>query len=600
MPQSTAVIPVNMGLYLNRQPLEVPLSAVQDGNNFRVFDGELTNDSIGYITSGDPQLNGPITLIYRFQTRTLGDHTVIGTPSDLYHKTTSGITYLTPRYAVGTVAVSGATPAVVTGTGTDWSPLIRQGDQISFGNNAQNSLTATWYTIDIVTDDTHLTLTTAVAGAPIGAGSQYTIRRLFQPGAEDIWDVEPFINDPAQLDWLYITNGADPIYRWDGTSTQVTPSAVTGFTCKHLAVYSNMMLYMNLLQSGDTLSADLVNSNVGDPEDVTTGLSEQFKVHDEAGEIVGARRIGDNLAIYSKRNVVLAQFIGGDVVFVFRKVVANAGPLSPRLVVDFGDYHEFIHNDNMYRFDGASVARMNDHIWQAVLRNVDPNRLKYGHGFINEQFGEALWWVPIAGDAGQAADVCYSEHYLEQKDPRVAIPHGRRSYPFTAAGLFTEQTTLTWDDISDQWDMYAGKWDDIENLASFPTFLVGDENGNLWIGNRGVNAGGVAQRSFVHFGRRPTAEGKSRNLIWRIYPIARDPTGVGDDLMVTTYLSDHGHGPVAQDGTQSFLFPLAEGGHFVTVRRRARFAEIEFSMETLNGTWGLEGYDWDIRPGGWR
>jgi hypothetical protein len=312
--------------------------------------------------------------------------------------------------------------------------------------------------------------------------------------------------------------------------------------------------------------------------------------------------LGDNLAIYSKTNAVLAQFVGDPIIFVFRKVISDKGPVAPRLLVDYGDYHEFIAKDQKIRFDGASSLPVGDQVWQRKLQDLDPSRTHIGFAVRVEEAGEALWAVPFAGDGTTAPVSAYSEHYLEHRDPRDPEPYGKRDFPFLSAGFFTVQTTFTWDTITGSWDESGAQWDDIALIQNFPRLYLGDDNGDIYVGNSGQSAAGVAMTSFVRFGRRPTQDGQGRGTIARIYPFAEDVNSSSGTLAVYLHFTEHANASdTVEVGPFNYSLAQPEGGHFVTPYRRGRYVELEFRMSgNTTASWGLDGYDWVVRQGGYR
>jgi hypothetical protein len=439
-------------------------------------------------------------------------------------------------------------------------------------------------------------------GGGIGGGTSYTIRRLFTGAQSDVWQSAPFINGPANTDWFYLTNGKDRLTRWDGQATAATYSAITTIA-RSIAAFSNMLILANLVQSGVNKPADLMNTDLGDPESLL-GLSEQFKVHDDARPIRKMLPLGDNLVIYSERNITLGQFVGDPLVFLFRKAVSDMGPVAARLVLDYGDFHHFIGFDGAYRFDGASLLPIGPQVFHELCRDLDPSRLHIGFGFIVEELGEAVYAIPLSSDGGTPPDSAITEHYQEQHDPRQPLPYAKRDFPFTAAGLFTQAATLTWDTMVGSWDSAGAEWDAISLLSQFPRVFAGDQNGNIFILNQGQSAAGVEMTSFIRFGRRPTIDGRERGLITRIYPVARDTTGTGHEIEVFIHTAEHANGPTTEKGP--FVYSLAQeeegaGEHYVTPYVRGRFFELEWrcSGSTTCG-WGLTGYDWDGRRGGRR
>lgn len=605
MAKSQAVLRTNLGLFFNRPAIDIPLGGLQDGNNFRISGGRYTNAGIGWVDPGIATLNGPVMLIDRFRTRTIGDKTVFATLKDLYHYSGTTTTYITPRYATGTVEVTGGAPTTVTGTGTLWNSgdpkNVKAGDFIHFGNAAQNSISAEWNEILSVNSDTSLTLVSS--HGVVAAGTAYTIRKVFTGSRDDVWEAEPFISGPSNTDWFYFTNGQDPVTRWDGSATASVYSGIyaSGVTAaKTLSVYQNMMVYGNVVQGGASKTADIVNSKPGDPEDITTGLADQFKVHDSAGAIKKMLPIGDSLIIYSTSTIVAASFVGDPIVFVFRKVVNDTGPFNSRLILDFGDYHQFIANDGMYKFDGASLLVHGDHLWQPLLRNFDPSRTYQGVTLIVDEHAEAYWATALTTDNTEAPAVAFTEHYLE--DPKDQYPaFGKRDFPFCSAGYHTLGSTLTWDNVVGIWDDNSSEWDSNANVQNFPIILCGQDNGKVMQLNNSQAQAGVAADSFIKFGRRASVDGKQRALIWRLYPFASDETGTAEALDVYVHLADHAHGDAMQTGPYPYDLSQGEDDHFVTVRRRGRFFEAEFRMDdSVTGGWAIGGYDWDGRAGGYR
>ena len=172
---NAAIVEPNLGLYLDRPSLAIPPGALSDGYNFRIINGRITNDAIGFSRFQAFTLNGPVKLIANLYLRDGTDRLVFGTLTDLYRyrSATTDVRFITPIYATGTASASGTT---VTGTGTSWTANVKAGDQMYFGDAAQTDPDATWYTVDSVTSDTELELT-ADAGTVVDG--DYTVRQLF-------------------------------------------------------------------------------------------------------------------------------------------------------------------------------------------------------------------------------------------------------------------------------------------------------------------------------------------------------------------------------------------------------------------------------------
>ena len=597
--KSTAVTQPNLGLYFDREPIAMSPRMLQDGINFRVKAGVLSNLNMGWVRFGSFVLNGPVSLFVSFTITGGSEKLVFASYTDLYqYVNDTTIRYLTPRYEVGTASRSGNT---VTGVGTTWLTNAKIGDQISFGAAGVVSTSATWDTITNVTTNTALTTT---GSGTVGSGA-YTIRRLFTGGQSNIWQYDTFVNaSPSTKNELWLTNGIDSIVRWDGITDQVSMmSASLGFTAKTLRVFSNMMIFANVNQSGTNKPSDIINSDVGQPQNAgsaSTGLSNQFKAHPGIEEILRLEPIGDNLAIYSKLNrVTLIQFVGSPLIFVFRQISSNIGLLANNLVANFGNYHEFLSPTTEYFFDGATLKDINDHGWREILRQQDPGRIQIGFKHFDQQNADLLWVIPLTTDPNQSGppSISFVEHYLEQPGTGLPTPYSRRSFPFTATGYFKRQQGLTWDQILTQWQNTNFRWNDSFFAASFPLNMAGDFTGKIYTFNTAQNADGAALASSVTFGRRALGDGRIRGLLTRVYPFL---TPFSTPIKVTAQMSDSASGlPIILD-TQSFDQMQLEGGHFTVHYRRGRFFELKFSSDGPSQPWEIVGYDTDVRPGGKR
>lgn len=589
---SSAVLQPNLGLFLGRAHLGLPTRAVADGNNFRVSHGKLNNINLGWARLGAFTLNGPVVLIDNFHLRDGTENVILATLKDLYLLDVSDntVVFLSPRYETGTAAASGT---AVTGTGTNWDPEAKAGDYIHFGTAGQTDPDATWYEIASRTNDTALVLT-ATAGTVVDG--PYTIRKTFTGEADHVWSTDVFYNaSPSNEDEWWATNGVDDVVRWNGTDDQVEVMSSLGFKAKVLGVYSNMMIFANLIQGGTQKPTDIINSNTGEPQNVSSGLSEQFKVHGNFGQIYKLNTLGDALAIYSRFTVTLAQFVGGDAVFAFRQVISNQGPIGWRAVADFGDYHQFVGTDGLYDFDGVTIRELGKHVFKEVLLNLKPANQALAYHAFNDVNAELIWSIPQTSDASDdAPSIAYTEHYLEDTGVQGHIPFARRDFPFTSIGSYTRQDTLTWDQLTATWASYNFHWNNQFFSVAFPLIITGDADGKVYTINGSQTQDGTDMESNVIFGRRPVFDGRTRGLITRVYPFATNETGEVD---VTLHMSDAGEADESISDIQTFDAQETVP-HFTTHYRRGRFYAVEFG--STGEPWEISGYDLDRRPGGKR
>lgn len=606
MPKSTAVVNPNLGLYLDRPSIAIPPGGLQDGMNFRVQEGRLNNLNLGWSSFAPFTLNGTVTLIATFHLRTGTDVLIFGTPTDLYkYSTGSGgtVVYITPIYSTGTAS---AAATAVTGIGTAWNsgtPVnVRAGDEINFTGSNVTDPAATWFKVQSVNSDTSITLT-ATAGTI--AAHTYTIRHKFIGTAANAWTYDVFVNaQPASEDRIYLTNGVDPVVMWNGTSSQVTVLNINsqGIICQTLVVYKNMLIIANITQSGTLKPTDMLSSDPGSPEVFNSGLAGQFKVSGLTDQITRLARIGDYLVIYFKNNIIVANFVGDPLLFIFRNSDAGKGTASVRGVAMYPSHHEFIGADTMYHFDGANVNPISNHIWREAIRISDPVRSSQIFTHLDEARGDYIWAFPLSSDTGAGTitsppTIAFVEHYLETVPQGAPMPHSKRSFPFTAEGTFQRQTTLTWNQLTNAWNTYNFKWNDQFFAAAFPLTLVGDTNGKIWVLNGAQDAGGSALTSFVTFGRRAVIDGDNRGLLTRVVPFVGT---FSTPLTVTASFADYAIGSPTIIQTATYAQNTAEGQYFASIYRVGRYVEISFGTTGLNAPYEISGYDVKVSPGGMR
>ena len=122
----------NLGLFLDRPPINIPSGGLRDGINFRCKNGTLESRNLGWERFGTFTLNGPVIMIDNFFPRGQDEKLIFGTATDiyLYDPGSEDVSFLTPNYDTGTASNNNTS---VTGSGTLWSANVRAGDQIMFG-----------------------------------------------------------------------------------------------------------------------------------------------------------------------------------------------------------------------------------------------------------------------------------------------------------------------------------------------------------------------------------------------------------------------------------------------------------------------------------
>lgn len=603
----------NLGLYLGRSHNAIPRRGLVDCLNVRIKLGQIQFDTMGWAKFPDDNNavnldNRPVTLIDEFNKRDGTKKTVFGNTTDLfqYDDNAKTIAYITPTYNTGTVDVTNGS-ATVSGTGTSWNSELKAGDYFHAGNNNQTDPTATWYEIASVDSDTQITLTSNYQEATQN-GINYTARLTFTGDIKDWFSTETFYNvagaggGSSTGDRWYATNGVDAIVAWDGDDDQVY---LPGFgdidTARFIVRHKNRLVFVAPTVSGSFESVRIRTSNTGEPENVTSGEAASLIVKDGADDLLAAYPLGEQLALYAENQVIMAQYVGTPLIYAFQTAVTGFGPYSGRAVTVHPDFHDFVGQDTQYRFDGATVQEINDHVWRDIIRRTTPERREFLHSTFDDRNGETLWVVPLTTDtdansATEAPEQAYVNHYMEQtgRDPN---PFTRRELPALVFGNYERQDSLRWSDVQQEWEEYNYRWNDSFFFAQFPLKLFGDENGNIFILNAGTAKDGTTMNAYARFARRPVGDIETRSVIRRVYPFIEQMSGSDKTVNVKVYGTNTIEGKVSLLRDQNFNIGISGTTHFTSPRVSARYVEVQIGTEGTRHYWALNGYALDTVPG---
>lgn len=591
------VLQPNQGLFLGRAALAVPDRGLLDCNNVRIRDGKITNENIGYSKLFEETLGAPCTGIFDFTSSVGTSVTIFGTRHDLfrYDEVANVPLYITPIYNTGTVAVTSGAPGIV-GTGTSWLANVAVGDKIHIGADDQDSATATWYTVLTVVDDTHITLTANYVGSTT-SGLDYTARKLFTADDKSIWSADVFPDAPLGTesglpagDRWFAANGAE-VVAWDGNADQVvvisTASDGLGFACREVLYYKNMMLYGGIVESSTTKPANVKNTAIGDPENVSTLEANELIVAQSVDFLLTLRRLGDYAIAYCSGSVNVIQFVDAPVYFAVRTAAPRIGILGRRSVADYGDYHEFLAKDQAYRFDGLRLIPFGNQVFDELVRVIDRDRLEKASAFISEEKRETYWVLPLTTDSDNGPASGWVEHYAEPA--KDVVPFTKRDLPATSLGRYIQDAVGRFSDYTGYtFASLVARFSDGSFAAKFPVTLFGDEEGYIrQLDTQTQQDDETVLRCFATSPLRPLADSNARGVVRRVEPFLTKKPESGE-LTIRVETTERAVGDYTpEEGTVALD---QSGDRFLAVRNPGRHGRVTFETLLAGQNWELEGY----------
>jgi hypothetical protein len=173
------------------------------------------------------------------------------------------------------------------------------------------------------------------------------------------------------LNSVWITNGTDPPYKWDGTGNAEQMTVPTGLTdAKYVAQFNNYLFLANVVVSGTVHESRFYWSTIKDGDTWTaTDFIDVSK--DDGQEITGMIVLGDRLVIFKERSIYNVFFTGdNDIPFVLPnggKSNSSVGCIAPFSIQEIENGLVFLSHDGFYFYDGNNSLKLSDRITTTLL-----------------------------------------------------------------------------------------------------------------------------------------------------------------------------------------------------------------------------------------
>ena len=341
---------------------------------------------------------------------------------------------ITPRYITGTAsATNGST--VVTGSGTSWSTLTGGNGiyEIKFGSTDPNA-SGTWYKIATFNSNTSLTLLTESTQSYSGVA--YCIRMCLSGGVVDYTIAHK--TDGTRM--VLVIDGSRTIkYTGSGYATDVTgvnPSRVCGFFG---SVSGEHFIIGNTTDTAIRQPMTIEISDIGDPESFANG--DYIDLMDTNDEIVGFRKIRDNIAVYKRHSIsLLAPSYSTSLFNVRQNVVNGIGAINNRVIADCNNYHIFLGETNVYAFDGVNIVPIADEIKNRMFSDINWDYIHRAFAFYDSVHDLFMLFLPTGSRT--EANICYVYDVITK-----AWTVFNFGYIITSAQEIYIPFTYSWDDV---------------------------------------------------------------------------------------------------------------------------------------------------------
>lgn len=367
--------------------------------------------------------------------------------------------------------------------------------------------------------------------------------------------------------------------------------------CKSIKSFKNYLVALNITKGSANYPYMVKWSHPADPGGLPSSW-DQTDSTKQAGEtdlaegydaIIDGLQLRDSFMIYKENSVWRMDFIGGNYIFKFSKVLGKSGAMNRNCIADIDGYHVVLTNNDIIIHDGNQAESILDKATRRwFFQNIDNDNYSKAFTFVNPFFNEVYICYPQIGSTS-----CDKAMVYNYKDKTVSA----RDMPnvnHAAYGPVDNALSGLWSQDTDTWDSDLGVWNAPDLVPGSARCIMASNDQKLFMMDASASFnGGIATAYLERRGLSFDAP-ETLKLIRGIRPRIMGNTGQTVQIQIGTQtdpFTEPVWGPVMTHtiGTTVSNDCLVSG----------RYIAIRFSTGTAF-QWRLDSYDIDMNPmGGW-
>ncbi len=387
----------------------------------------------------------------------------------------------------------------------------------------------------------------------------------------------------------------NPLY-WDNVTSNdcaELPGWPAGTKCKALRPFKYHLFALNVSDTNGNFPDTVFWSDAAEPGDVpqswTPLASNQAgfaSLSAGGGGIVDAVQLRDTLVIFKNTSTWVCNFIGGNDVFAFRKVLETSGALSKNCAVEIKGNIVVLTDNDLVLFDGQTAQSIIDkRNRQWLFDQIDAAH--FLTSFVCKNWLETEVWVCFPSNGSDRPNKAL---VWSRDDNTFGI---RDIYsPAISPGLVFESAgTATWENYGGVWGNAATIWDASAFQTAAETLLASVDG--LMMNYSGSNTeNGVNIEAFIQKAGIALGDPQTRKLIKRIWP--RIEASNGTEVFIRAGASDQPNGPITWAVPVSFLVGQQEK---IDTFAQGRYLAIEVASYG-DQPWRMTGFDCEFSTTG--
>jgi hypothetical protein len=270
--------------------------------------------------------------------------------------------------------------------------------------------------------------------------------------------------------------------------------------CKSMRSFKNFLIALNITKSGVNKPYMVKWSHPADPGSLPSSWNEadatkqagEADIAEGYDEIVDGMQLRDSFMIYKTQSVWRMDFIGGNYIFKFTKVLGKSGAMNRNCIADIDGYHIVLTNNDVIIHDGDAAQSILDKLTRRWLfQHIDTSNTSKCFVFANPFFNEVYICYPDLGSS-----VCNKAIVYNYKDKTLSA----RDMPNTNhAGFGNVSNDLTgiWSSDSDSWAADLTFWNSGDFVPGSARCIVASSDVKLYMMDSSASFNGTVPTAYL-------------------------------------------------------------------------------------------------------
>lgn len=368
-----------------------------------------------------------------------------------------------------------------------------------------------------------------------------------------------------------------------------------GTFCKSLRQYKQFLIALGLTRGGVDLPYTVKWSSPAVPGAIPSTWDAADATND-AGEtdlaegqdiIIDGLALRDSFMIYKEASIWRMDYIGGQYVFRFSKVLGTSGAMNRNCIVELDGFHFVLTGSDVIYHDGqSSVSVLDKQSRRDLFQSIDVEGAKLCFVFKNPFFNEVFVCYPAIGSVSCDRAMVYN--YVDKTVSFREMPNLNHA----AFGPVDNGLAGTWSSDSSPWKSDNTSWGGPDFVPATARTIMASADQKLYLMDSSSSFDGAIPKSYVE---RRGLSFEAPNRIKMVKAVIPRITGtVGETVSVQVGASSSPYDdPVYGPTMHHVIGETFRNECFVT----GRYIAIRFSTGSAF-SWRLDSYDLDIVDAG--